>query len=43
LIGWRLREQDPAAGSDALSAAAVAYEQLGVTHLAQGARALAGV
>jgi class 3 adenylate cyclase/tetratricopeptide (TPR) repeat protein len=43
LIGWRLRDQDPAAGSDALSAAAAGYEQLGVTHLAEGARALAGV
>jgi tetratricopeptide (TPR) repeat protein len=43
LIGWRLREQDPAAGSDALSVAAAGYEQLGVTHLAEGARALAGV
>ncbi len=43
LIGRRLREQDPAAASDALEAAAEAYERLGVHHLADGARALAGV
>ena len=43
LIGWRLREQDPAAGCDALSAAAAGYERLGVNHLADGARSLASV
>ena len=43
LSGWRLREQDPAAGGDILSAAAAGYERLGVHHLADGARTLAGV
>ena len=43
LIGRRLREQDSAAGCDALRAAAEAYERLGVHHLAAGARTLASV
>lgn len=43
LIGGRLREQDPAAGGDALRAAAEGYERLGVHHLADGARALSSV
>jgi tetratricopeptide (TPR) repeat protein len=42
LIGQRLREQEPAAAADALQAAAKSYETLGVHHLAQGARAMAG-
>jgi hypothetical protein len=40
MIGYRLREQDPAAAVDALKAAAATYEALGVHHLAEGARAL---
>jgi tetratricopeptide (TPR) repeat protein len=43
VIGHRLREQDPGAASEALAAAAAAYEQLGVEHLAASARALAVV
>jgi hypothetical protein len=41
VIGHRLREQDPGAASEALAAAAAAYEKLGVEHLAASARALA--
>jgi hypothetical protein len=43
LIGHRLREEDPGAACDALRAAAETYENLGVHHLAEGARALATV
>jgi class 3 adenylate cyclase/tetratricopeptide (TPR) repeat protein len=40
LLGERLREHDPAAASEALAAAAAAYERLGVNHLAARARDL---
>jgi class 3 adenylate cyclase/tetratricopeptide (TPR) repeat protein len=38
LLGQRARESDPAAAGDALTAAATAYERLGVEHLAARAR-----
>jgi tetratricopeptide (TPR) repeat protein len=40
LLGQRLGEVDPAAGEEALTSAAAAYERLGVGHLAQRAREL---
>jgi tetratricopeptide (TPR) repeat protein len=43
VIGHRLRDHDPGAASEALAAAAAAYEDLGVEHLAARARALAVV
>jgi tetratricopeptide (TPR) repeat protein len=43
VIGHRLREQEPSAASEALAAAAAAYGQLGVEHLAESARALSVV
>jgi class 3 adenylate cyclase/tetratricopeptide (TPR) repeat protein len=43
LGGQRAHEADPAAGGDALAAAAAAYERLGVEHLAARARHLMGV
>jgi class 3 adenylate cyclase/tetratricopeptide (TPR) repeat protein len=40
LLGQRSYESDPLAGEESLSAAAAAYERLGVTHLAARAREL---
>jgi class 3 adenylate cyclase/tetratricopeptide (TPR) repeat protein len=42
LAGQRAHEADPAAGGDALTAAAAAYERLGIQHLAARARYLIG-
>ena len=43
LLGQRAQKDDPGAGGEALAAAAAAYEQLGVGHLARRARELMAV
>jgi predicted ATPase/class 3 adenylate cyclase len=40
LLGWRMLEQDANAASEVLARAAITYDELGVTHLAERSRQL---